>query len=144
MRMTTVLIIRRCLIVKMDVTLLNLLETMNSQPPELLSPGCTTMETTGLRGTCPVSLGRVNPGFTECRACRDTERKEKYSLSFRNSTLLRNLWPVFFVFSCQPAADSLWAQRGWQRISCSMCFLVDWYTFWILFFDTTNKQSCHK
>lgn len=74
--------VRVCLMVKMDVTLHLMLETRNFQPPEPLSPGPITMATTGLPGTCPVSLGKVNTGCTGCRACRDTEGVKNSTISY--------------------------------------------------------------
>lgn len=58
----------------MDVQLPHLLEIIKSQPPELLFPGRTTTETTGHRDTSLEFLGTLNPGSTECPACRDTKR----------------------------------------------------------------------
>ena len=74
--------VRGCLMVKMDVNLLLLLETRKFQPPEPLSPGPITMATTGLLGTCPVFLGKVNTGCTGCRACRDTEGVKNSMISY--------------------------------------------------------------
>lgn len=81
-------VVRGCIMVRTDATLLLLLllhhslETKNFQLPEPPFPGSITMETTGLKGTCPVSRDKVNPGFTGCRACRGTEgvRKPLYIL----------------------------------------------------------------
>ncbi|KAG7241501.1 hypothetical protein INR49_025702, partial [Caranx melampygus] len=71
----TTTIIRGYIMVRMDATLLLRLETKNTnlQPPEPPSPGMITAATTGLPGTCLVSLSKVNPGCTGCRASRDTE-----------------------------------------------------------------------
>lgn len=75
MRKKTRAVVSGCIMVRMDATLLLSLETKSAvfQPPESLSPGPITMETTELLGTCPVSLGKVNSGCTGCQACRDTE-----------------------------------------------------------------------
>lgn len=88
-------VVRGCIMVKMDLTLLILLETKSSQSPEPLSPGPITMTTTGLQDTCPVSLGKVNPGCAECRAWRDTEGRGKTAVT-QNHILY---WEL--VFRCE-------------------------------------------
>ncbi|TMS03648.1 Transmembrane channel-like protein 1 [Larimichthys crocea] len=67
-------------------------ETKNFQLPEPPFPGSITMETTALKGTCPVSRDKVNPGFTGCRACRGTEgvRKPLYILQALIVTVLES------------------------------------------------------
>lgn len=128
--------VRGCVMVKMDVTLLILLETKNSQPPEPLSPGPITTATTGwLQGTCPVSLGKVNPGCTEYRACRDTEGREKTACCSEQSTLWRN-----------PCPDVNCVMRGTRELFLwelnkvnDRIFFIGCITVRILSFKTINE-----
>lgn len=95
-------VVRGCIMVRTDATLLLLhhsLETKNFQLPEPPFPGSITMETTGLKGTCPVSRDKVNPGFTGCRACRGTEgvRKPLYILQALYCDCTREQWEAHLL-----------------------------------------------
>lgn len=58
----------------MNATLLLLAaEDARCRPAETLAQGPTTVATTGLLDTCLVLLGKLSPGCTGCRACRDTD-----------------------------------------------------------------------